>query len=62
MLRRQYKPKLSVKFKNKLNSESFVGDIINEESIEGKSFWVVKVNARTLKLSKDAYTIQTGNK
>jgi hypothetical protein len=61
MLRRQYKPKLSVKFKNKLNNETIVGDIINEESIEGKSFWVVKVNMRTLKLSKDAYAL-SGNK
>lgn len=55
MLRRQYKPKLSVKFKNKLNSEVLIGDIINEEEIDGKHFWVVRSNNRTLKLAKDAY-------
>ena len=62
MLHRQYKPKINVKFKNKVTSEFLVGDIINEESIDGKAFWVVKVGNRTLKLSKDAYAIQAKTK
>lgn len=57
MLRNQYKPKLSVKLKNKLNGQLIVGDIINEEEIDGKPFWVVKTNGRVLKLAKDAYSV-----
>jgi len=36
---------------------TYVGDIINEEVIDGNSFYVVKVNGRVLKLSKEAYGI-----
>lgn len=49
---------MNVQFKNKLNGELVVGDIINEEDIEGKQFWVVLSNKRPLKIAKDAYTIQ----
>lgn len=57
MLRNQYKPKLAVKLKNRLNNQVIVGDIINEEEIDGKQFWVIRTNDRVLKLAKDAYTM-----
>jgi len=57
-MRNTYKPRMNVQFKNKLNGELVVGDIINEEDIEGKQFWVVLSNKRPLKIAKDAYTIQ----
>jgi hypothetical protein len=52
-----YKVKENVYFKSKLNEMTYVGDIINEEVIDGNSFYVVKVNGRVLKLSKEAYGI-----
>lgn len=57
MLRNHYKPKLAVKLKNRLNNQVIVGDIINEEEIDGKQFWVIRTNDRVLKLAKDAYTM-----
>lgn len=41
---------------NRINNEQIIGDLINEETIEGKHFYVLRVGARTLKLAKDAYT------
>lgn len=58
--RNVYKPKVNVKLKNKFNNEVVIGDIINEEDIEGKSFWVLKQNARFMKLAKEAYVLQHG--
>jgi hypothetical protein len=58
MYKQQYKPKTNVKLKNKLTNDIMLVDIINEDSIEGKAFWIVKTNQRTLKLAKDAYVIQ----
>lgn len=55
--RQAYKPKLNVKLKNQLTNEVVTVDVVQEESIEDKHFWVVKSNNRTLKLAKDAYTI-----
>lgn len=52
-----YKVKENVYFRSKLNDLSYVGDIINEETIDGNSFYVVRVNGRVLKLSKEAYGI-----
>lgn len=57
MLRNQYKTKPNITLKNRLNNQLIVGDIINEEEIDGKQFWVIKSNNRTLKLAKDAYTM-----
>jgi hypothetical protein len=33
------------------------GDIVNEEFIDGKQFFVVKVGPRFLKFSKEGYTL-----
>lgn len=57
MLRNQYRIKQNITLKNRLNNQMIVGDIINEEEIDGKHFWVIKSNNRTLKLAKDAYTM-----
>lgn len=52
-----YQVKPNVYFLNRVNDTSYVGDLINEEDIDGKSFYVVKMSGRVLKLSKEAYTI-----
>lgn len=41
---------------NRLNNEKIIGDLINEDEIEGKKFYVLKVGVRVLKLAKDAYS------
>lgn len=52
--------KPNVTFLNRYNNEVVIGDIINEDDIEGKKFYVVKTthSARVLKLAKDAFTIK----
>lgn len=52
--------KPNVTFINRYNNEVVIGDIINEDDIEGKKFYVVKTthSARVLKLAKDAFTIK----
>jgi hypothetical protein len=56
--RQQYKIKENVTLKNIFNTGDIIGDIINEEEIEGKPFYVVRSNNRVLKLSKEAYLIR----
>lgn len=41
---------------NILNNESLTGVLINEEMIDEKKFYVMKVNGRVLKLAKDSYS------
>lgn len=41
---------------NHLNNESLTGDLINEDEIEGKKFYVMRINGRVLKLAKDSYS------
>lgn len=55
--RPQYKIRPNVKVKNRFTNDVLVGDIINEEEIEGKPFFIMKVGPRTLKLAKDGYSI-----
>lgn len=59
-LKNKFIPKLNVTFVNRFNNEVVTGDIINEDDIEGKKFFVVKTaqSARVLKLAKDAFTIK----
>jgi len=52
-----YTVRPNVKFKNRMNEISYVGDIINEEEIEGKGYYVVKINGRVQKLAKEAFII-----
>ena len=56
MKRQQFVTKPNFILFNRLNSEQIVGDLINEDEIEGKQFYVLRVGQRTLKLAKDAYT------
>lgn len=60
MRKNTYKLKPNVKLRNKFNNEVVAGDVVNEEEIEGKLFWVIKQNARMLKLAKEAYVLQNG--
>ena len=56
--KKQYVIKPNVKLKNKFNSEIITGDIINEEEIEGKYYFVVRNEKRNIvKLTKEAYTV-----
>ncbi len=59
-LKNKFIPKINVVLVNRFNNEVVIGDIINEDEIEGKKFFVVKAaqTARILKLAKDAYTIK----
>lgn len=41
---------------NHLTNESMTGDLINEDEIDGKKFYVMRINGRVLKLAKDAYS------
>lgn len=52
-----YKTKPNVRFKNNITNEVTRGDIVDEEYIDGKQFYVVKVGPRLLKLSKEGYTL-----
>lgn len=48
----------NVKFKNKLNSEVVIGDLINEEEIEGRNYFVIRnPKGGIVKLTKEAYAI-----
>lgn len=59
-LKNKFVPKINVVLVNRFNNEVVECDIINEDEIEGKKFFVVKSarTARVLKLAKDAYTIK----
>lgn len=51
--------KPNVNFKNRLNGEVVNGDLINEEEIEGKLFYVVRNRRGTvIKLTREAFTLQ----
>lgn len=55
--RSQYTPKTSIRLKNNVTNEITLGDIVNEEEIEGRQFYVVRVGPRLLKLSKEGFTL-----
>lgn len=46
----------NVTFKNKFNSDTYTGDLINEDSIDGKLFYVVRKDSKVFKLSKESYS------
>lgn len=52
-----YTEKKNVLIKNTFNNERIRCDIINEESIDGKPFFVVRVNNRILKLAKEGHSL-----
>lgn len=53
--RNTFVPKPDFLLFNRLTNEYISGDLINEDEIDGKKFYVMKIGARVLKLSKDAY-------
>lgn len=57
MRKLKYEVKKDVYFKNRINDSSYIGDLINEEEIEGKRYYVVKKSGRVIKLAKEFYTI-----
>jgi hypothetical protein len=57
-----YETKTNVHFKNRMNEGTYVGDIINEEEIEGKGYYVVRINGRVQKLAKEAFIITRKDK
>lgn len=54
-----YNVRKNATLKNRLNNELFTGDIINEESIEGKMFFVVRKEGRIFKFNKDSFSVQS---
>jgi hypothetical protein len=57
-----YRTKENVTLANKLSGATQRGDIIKEDEIDGKSFYVLRVSGRTapLRFFKDAWQIQKG--
>jgi hypothetical protein len=53
-----YNVKHNVTIINKLTNEKIIGDIINEDDIEGRQFFVLRSGSRVLKLAKDAHQIK----
>jgi len=57
--RPQFLIKRGLKFKNRLNGELILGDLINEEDIDGKSYFVIRnEKGNVIKLTKEAYSLQ----
>ena len=50
----------NITLQNRFNNELVIGDILSEDEIEGKKFFVVRTGnpQRVLKLAKDAYSIK----
>jgi len=51
------KIKHDVNFRNNFTKEIITADIVKEEEIGGKTFYVVKIGSRILKFSKEGYSI-----
>ncbi len=52
----QFVVKPNVTLYNRVNSDHITGDLVNEDEIEGKQFYVLRVGPRLMKFAKDAYT------
>jgi hypothetical protein len=52
--------KENITLQNRFNNELITGDVLSEDEIEGKKFFVVRTGqpSRVLKLAKDAYTLK----
>jgi len=57
--RQTYNIRRNVTLKNRFNNELFQGDIINEESIDGKTFYVVRKDSKIFKFNKDSFVVQS---
>lgn len=60
--RKQYNSKINVTLKNRFSNETMKCDIVDEDEVEGKKFWVVNIPNRSdrLKFSKDAWALIGG--
>lgn len=58
MKRKSYATKKDVVLVNRVTNEVITGDIINEDEIEGRFFFVIKSGGRVIKVAKDAYNIK----
>jgi hypothetical protein len=61
MKRVQYKIRPNVVLKNRLNSETVIGDIVGERDIEGKQYWVLSCPDRggaRLSYAKESWSIK----
>jgi len=58
--KRQQIVKQNITLQNRFNNELIIGDVLSEDEIEGKKFFVVRtgIPSRVLKLAKDAYSIK----
>lgn len=58
--RNQFIVKHNVTLQNRLNNETITGDLVNEDEIDGKKFFVLRSGhpARLMKLAKDAYQLK----
>lgn len=58
--KRQQIVKQNITLQNRFNNELITGDVLSEDEIEGKKFFVVRTGqpSRVLKLAKDAYTLK----
>lgn len=54
----QYAIKRNAVLRNRMNNDLYYGDVINEESIDGKVFFVVRKEGKVFKLNKDSYVVQ----
>jgi hypothetical protein len=52
-----YKIRENIILRNIFNNNDIHGDIINEEDIEGKTFYIVRSNNRVYKLAKEAHSL-----
>ena len=57
--------KQNVSLFNKITNDTFIGDIVNEDEIEGRQYWVFysynRPNSRLL-MAKDSHTITKAKK
>lgn len=57
--RKKYPVRHDVKLKNRYNGDIIAGDLINEEEIEGKLFFVLRNHrGSVVKLTREAYYVQ----
>ena len=57
--------KYNVTLYNKITNDTYIGDIINEDEIDGRQYWVFSSYARPgskLRMAKDSYTITKAKK
>lgn len=47
-----------VKLTNRVTGEEMLGDILGDDHIDGKPFWIVQVNGRLFKLAKEGYNLK----